>query len=172
MIADEEYLRFFEENAAAILKLDPEVTTEAISRSVAIKAGVVTADEKETKGRRATLNYGHTLAHAIESTTNYARFRHGEADAIGMMCAAEISRGMGLLAEDVIARQKAVLEQFKLPTSADGLDRERIMAAIALDKKVQVNKVRWVLLQGIGSAVVRDDVSAEVVEAALDSVLR
>ncbi|MCH8814821.1 MAG: 3-dehydroquinate synthase [Chloroflexi bacterium] len=171
MIADEGYLRFFEDNAEGILKLDPEVTTEAISRSVAIKAGVVMADEKETTGRRATLNYGHTLAHAIESTTNYERFRHGEADAIGMMCAAEISRGMGLLAEDVIVRQKAVLEKFKLPTSADGLDREKIMAAIALDKKVRANKVRWVLLEGIGSAVLRDDVPAEVVEAALDTVL-
>jgi 3-dehydroquinate synthase len=172
MIADEEYLRFFEENAEAIQRLEPNVTVEAISRSVAIKAGVVTADEKETTGRRATLNYGHTLAHAIESTTNYERFRHGEADAIGMMCAAEISRGMGLLTEEEIARQRAVLEQFNLPTSADGLDRERIMAAIALDKKVQANKVRWVLLQGIGSAVVRDDVPPEVVEAALDTVLK
>ena len=172
MIADEEYLRFFEENAEGILKLDPKVTTEAIGRSAAIKAGVVTADEKETTGRRATLNYGHTLAHAIESTTNYERFRHGEADAIGMMCAAEISRGMGLLSEEAIARQKAVLEQFKLPINADGLDREKIMAAIALDKKVQANKVRWVLLEGIGSAVVRDDVPPEVVEAALNTVLR
>lgn len=172
MIADEEYLRLFEENADGILKLDPEVTTEAIGRSAAIKAGVVTADEKETTGRRATLNYGHTLAHAIESTTGYERFRHGEADAIGMMCAAEISRGMGLLAEDVIARQRGVLERFKLPISADGLDREKIMAAIALDKKVQANEVRWVLLEGIGSAVVRNDVPPEVVEAALDSVLR
>ena len=172
MIADEEYLRFFEENAEGILKLDPEVTTEAIGRSAAIKAGVVTADEKETTGRRATLNYGHTLAHAIESTTGYERFRHGEADAIGMMCAAEISGGMGLLAEDVIARQKAVLHQFKLPISADGLDRERIMAAIAVDKKVQANEVRWVLLEGIGRPVVRHDVPPEVVEAALDTVLR
>lgn len=172
MIADEDYLRFFEDNAGGILKLEPELTTEAIGRSVAIKAGVVMADEKETTGRRATLNYGHTLAHAIESTTNYERFRHGEADAIGMMCAAEISRGMGLTSGDVIERQKAVLEQFKLPTSADGLDREKIMAAIALDKKVQANKVRWVLLEGIGRPVVRDDVSPEVVEAALDTVLR
>jgi len=172
MIADEEYLRFFEESAERILRLDPEVTTEAIGRSVAIKAGVVTVDEKETTGRRATLNYGHTLAHAIESTTNYERFRHGEADAIGMMCAAEISRGMGLLSEEAVARQKAVLRQFSLPTSADGLDREKIMVAIALDKKVQANKVRWVLLEGIGSAVVRNDVPPAVVEAALDTVLR
>jgi 3-dehydroquinate synthase len=172
MIADERYLRFFEENAQPVMSLEREAVTEAISRSVAIKAGVVSADEKETTGRRTTLNYGHTLAHAIESATGYARFRHGEADAIGMMAAAEMSRGMGLLAPEVIERQRAVLERFKLATSADGLDRGALLAAIALDKKVEGKRVRWVLLEGIGAPVVRDDVPAEVVEAALDTVLR
>jgi shikimate kinase/3-dehydroquinate synthase len=172
MIADEEYLRFFEEKAEAVMKLERDAMTEAISRSVAIKAGVVSADEKETSGLRTTLNYGHTLAHAIESTTGYQRFRHGEADAIGMMAAAEISARMGLLEADVVERQRAVLERFGLPTSADGLDRGALLAAIALDKKVEAKKVRWVLLQRVGSPVVRDDVPAEVVEAALDTVLR
>jgi shikimate kinase/3-dehydroquinate synthase len=172
MIADEEYLRFFEEKAEAVMKLEREAVTEAISRSVALKAGVVSADEKETTGLRTTLNYGHTLAHAIESTTGYQRFRHGEADAIGMRAAAEISARMGLLEADVIGRQRAVLERFGLPTSADGLDRGALLTATALDKKVEAKKVRWVLLQGIGSPVVRDDVPAEVVEAALDTVLR
>lgn len=172
MIADEEYLRFFEEKADAVMGLDKDAVTEAISRSVVIKAGVVSADEKETLGRRTILNYGHTLAHAIESTTGYQRFRHGEADAIGMMAAAEISRGMGLLNAEVIERQRGVLERFKLPTSADGLDRGALLSAIALDKKVEAKRVRWVLLEGIGSPVVRDDVPAEVVEAALDTVLR
>jgi 3-dehydroquinate synthase len=97
MIADENYLRFFEENADSILKLESEATTEAIRRSVVIKAGIVSADERETTGRRTMLNYGHTLAHAIESTTGYTRFGHGEADGIGMTLAAAISVRMGLL---------------------------------------------------------------------------
>ena len=97
LIADEEYLRFFEDSADAILKLDPEITTRAIRWSVSIKAAIVSEDERETTGRRTLLNYGHTLAHAIESTTGYTRFRHGEADGIGMTTAAEISVRMGLM---------------------------------------------------------------------------
>jgi 3-dehydroquinate synthetase len=171
LIADEDYLQFFEENADAVLKLEPELTTEAIRRSVAIKAAVVSEDERETTGKRSTLNYGHTLAHAIESTTGYTRFRHGEADGIGMTAAAAMSVAMGLLDSDQAERQRAVLERFKLPTSVDGLDRDRIKAAMALDKKVHGKTIRWVLLERIGKAVLRDDVPAEVVEAALDTVL-
>ncbi len=171
MIADQAYLSFFEDKASAILKLDREATVEAVRRSVQIKAEVVSADEFETTGRRSTLNYGHTLAHAIESTTGYARFRHGEADAVGMMAAASISVRMDLLDLAVVERQRRLLEAYGLPTHADGLDRERIMQAIALDKKVQGKKVRWVLLEGIGRPVLRDDVPDDVVAAALDEVL-
>lgn len=172
LIADESYLAFLEDNADAILKVEREATVEAVRRSVCIKAEVVGADEFETTGRRSTLNYGHTLAHAIESTTGYARFRHGEADGIGMMFAGSMSVRMGMLAPDVLERQRRVLERYGLPTSADGLDRERLMAAVALDKKVQGKKVRWVLLAGIGRPVLRDDVPPEIVQAALNEVLR
>jgi 3-dehydroquinate synthase len=118
------------------------------------------------------LNYGHTLAHAIESTTGYARFRHGEADAIGMMAAASMSVQLGMLPPEVKDRQRRLLEQYGLPTHATALDRERIMQAIALDKKVQARKVRWVLLEGIGRPVIRDDVPDDVVQRAFDEVLR
>jgi 3-dehydroquinate synthase len=170
-IADEDYLRFFEDNADAILKLEPDRTAEAIRRSVVIKAEVVSDDERETTGRRAFLNYGHTLAHAIESTTAYRRFRHGEADGIGMAAAAAISVRMGLLAPADAERQKSLLERFNLPTRAEGLDRDRILAAMALDKKVQGKTIRWVLLEAIGRPVLRDDVPPEVMDAALDEVL-
>jgi 3-dehydroquinate synthase len=171
LIADEAYLSFLEGKAEAILKLEREATVEAVRRSVCIKAEIVGADEFETTGRRSTLNYGHTLAHAIESTTGYARFRHGEADGIGMMAAGSMSVRLGLLAPDVLERQRRVLERYGLPTSAADLDRGRIMAAIQLDKKVQAKKVRWVLLEGVGRPVLRDDVPPEIVEAALDEVL-
>jgi 3-dehydroquinate synthase len=117
------------------------------------------------------LNYGHTLAHAIESTTGYTRFRHGEADGIGMTAAAAISVEMGLMDAAEAERQRGILERFKLPVHADGLDRDRLKAAMALDKKVQGKTVRWVLLEGIGKSVVRGDVPPAVVEAGLDAVL-
>lgn len=171
LIEDAGYLGFLEQNADAILKLDRDATVEAVRRSVAIKADVVSEDEFETTGRRSTLNYGHTLAHAIESTTGYARFRHGEADGIGMMAAASMAVRMGLLSPDVLERQRRILERYGLPTHADGLDRERLLAAVALDKKVQGKKVRWVLLEDVGRTVIRDNVPPEVVDAALGDVL-
>ncbi len=171
LLDSEGHVAFFEENAEAILRLDREPTVEAVRRSVSFKAAVVSEDEFETTGRRSVLNYGHTLAHAIESTTGYSRFRHGEADGIGMMAAGRMSVEMGLLAPETLDRQRALLERYGLPTSADGLDRSRLLDAVALDKKVQGKKVRWVLFEGIGRPVLRDDVPDDVVSAALDSVL-
>lgn len=172
LIEDAGYLGFLEQNSDAILKLDRAATVQAVRRSVAIKARVVGEDEFETTGRRSTLNYGHTLAHAIESTTGYSRFRHGEADGIGMMAAASMAVHMGLLSPDVLERQRRILERYGLPTYADGLDRDRLLAAVALDKKVQGKKVRWILLEDVARTVIRDDVPREIVDAALDDVLR
>jgi shikimate kinase / 3-dehydroquinate synthase len=171
LIEDPAYLDFLEHNADKILRLDRDATVHAVRRSVEIKADVVSEDEFETTGRRSTLNYGHTLAHAIESTTGYARFRHGEADGIGMMAAASIAVRMSVLSPEVLERQRRILECYGLPTHADGLDRARLLAAIALDKKVQGKKVRWILLEDVGRTVIRDNVPPEVVEAALDDVL-
>ena len=117
------------------------------------------------------LNYGHTLAHAIESATAYGRFLHGEAVAIGMMAAARISERLGLLTTDAVERQRSLLEAYRLPVKAEGIDRAGVEAAMALDKKVSGKSIRWVLLEGVGRPVLRDDVPPEVVDAALREVL-
>jgi 3-dehydroquinate synthetase len=88
-----------------------------------------------------------------------------------MVAAAAIGVRLGVLDPADAARQRSILERFQLPTSAGGLDRDRLKAAMALDKKVQGKTIRWVLLDGIGHAVVRDDVPSAVVESALDEVL-
>jgi 3-dehydroquinate synthase len=171
LILDPDLLAFLEEHADAILALGPEPTTEAIRRSVAVKAAVVSEDEREETGRRTVLNYGHTVAHAIEAATEYDRFLHGEAVAIGMTVAAAISRRLGLLSPDVERRQRHLLERFSLPTRAQGLDRAALLSAMALDKKVRAGAIRWVLLENVGRTVLRDDVPQAVVEQALDEVL-
>ena len=94
-----------------------------------------------------------------------------EADAIGMTAAAAISRRLGLLSPAEERRQRDLLERFGLPVSAGDIDRAAVISAIALDKKVRAGAVRWVLLEGIGRAVLRDDVPQAVVEEALDEVL-
>src|SRR3990172_893763 len=143
LILDAGLLAFFEEHAEAVLRLEPEPTTEAVRRSVAIKAAVVSEDEREETGRRTLLNYGHTVGHAIEAGTAYGRFRHGEADAIGMTVAAAISRRLGLLSLAEEARQRDLLERFGLPTGAQDIYRAGLISAIALDKKVRAGAVRW-----------------------------
>ena len=146
-----------------MLKLDPEVTTEAVRRSVAIKARIVSEDEREETGLRTTLNYGHTLAHAMESATAYGRFLHGEAVAVGMMPAGGISARMGMLRADVVERQRRLLELFNLPVRCDrdrpGESRQRCLWT----RRCAGKEMQWVLLEDIRRPVLRDDVPAEVV---------
>ena len=170
MIRDPELLEILERGCISLLDLSEEITTEVIACSAGIKAEIVSEDEKE-RGLRTILNYGHTIAHGLETVTNYERFLHGEAVSIGMMGAARISRELGLLAQDVVKRQRNVLETFGLPASCADVKIDSVLQAMELDKKVRGEKVRWVLLSGIGQTLIRDDVPRKVVESAIRELL-
>ena len=170
LILDEPLLRVFEENVDAIGTLEPETASDALRRSVAIKADVVSRDERETLGIRALLNYGHTTAHALEAVTGYERYLHGEAVSIGMMAAADISNRMGMLSEEDVVRQRSVLEDYGLPLMYRDADPASIRDAMSMDKKTVGGKIRWVLLDGIGNAVTRNDVPPEFIDQALSEV--
>lgn len=148
----------------------PLMSPDLIARSVAIKAAVVSDDEREA-GRRTLLNYGHTIGHAIEAVTGYSDYLHGEAISVGMRAAGLISVELGLLSEDEFGRQQALLRTFGLPESAPGVPVDAVLDSTLLDKKVRAGSVRWVLLEGIGSAVTRDGVPEEVVRRAVETVL-
>ena len=120
---------------------------------------------------RAILNYGHTIGHAIEAAAGYGAVLHGEAVSAGMMAAAEIGRRMGVTPPELVERQRALLERFGLPTRGPRLDPERVLAAIALDKKVSAGAVHWVLLEDVGRAVIRSDVPAELVREVAGELL-
>jgi len=170
MILDEEFVQFLESNVNRLTKLEPELLTRAIARSAAIKAQVVSQDEKEREGKRTILNYGHTIAHGLEAATQYKRFLHGEAVAIGMVGAAKLSQRLGLLPSAAVERQRALLQKFGLPTVFSGLGLAEITRAMELDKKTKEKTIRWVLLQDIGKAVIRSDVSQEDVLAVLQEL--
>ncbi len=170
LILDEPLLRVFEENAESIGSLEPETASDALRRSVAIKADVVSRDERETLGIRALLNYGHTTAHALEAVTGYERYLHGEAVSIGMMAAADISNRMGLLSDADVQRQRSVLEAYGLPLTYRDVDSAAIREAMSMDKKTVGGRIRWVLLDGIGHAVTRSDVPSEFIDRALRGV--
>jgi len=170
LILAPEFLEFLEAHAERLLDLEVEAITEAVKRSAALKAGVVGEDEKE-RGRRMILNYGHTLAHGLETATGYERFLHGEAVAVGMMGAAMLSQRLGLLPAEIVERQRKLTQSFGLPTSCSDVDRARVLEAMKLDKKVREKAVRWVLLTGVGKPILRDDISVAHVESVLEELL-
>ena len=159
-----------ETHSAALLELEPERATAAIRESVAIKANVVSRDEHETLGERILLNYGHTLGHALESVTGYGRFLHGEAVSVGMMAAGHIAADLGMLPPGDLERQRRLLASYGLPTTAPGVDAGALRSAMLSDKKVRHGRVRWVLLNGIGRAMVRTDVADTCVDDAIRAV--
>jgi len=182
LILDKEFFEFLEKNVNELAKLEPKLLARAIAGSAAIKGQVVSQDEKEKEGTRTILNYGHTIAHGLEAATQYGRFLHGEAVAIGMVGAARISRRLGLLSSDAVERQGALLEKFDLPTSlrakvaspTRGRKRSNLKLSLAgvtrameLDKKVRGKAIRWVLLENIGQAAIRSDVPQKEVLAVL-----
>jgi 3-dehydroquinate synthase len=162
LIMDPPMLDILERDADRLLAVEPELTTEIVARNAALKAGEVSEDEREG-GRRAILNYGHTIGHAVEAVTNYAAVLHGEAISAGMMAAAEIGRRMGVTPAHIGERQSALFERYGLPVRLPRVDVDAVIAATALDKKVAAKKVRWVLLEDVGRPVLRDDVPAKLV---------
>lgn len=163
LILDKAFFKFLEDNADQLLKLEPDVVSQAIDRSAAIKAQIVSQDEKE-RGIRTILNYGHTIAHGMEAATQYRRLLHGEAMAIGMMGAARLSQKLGLLSPEAVGRQQSLLHRFGLPSKYHCERGESISAvtgAMELDKKIRAKAIRWVLLEDIGRAAIRSDVSRQ-----------
>jgi 3-dehydroquinate synthase len=171
LILDPQMLDVLEGDAARLMAIEPDLMVEFVARNAAIKASVVTQDEREG-GLRMILNYGHTTAHAIEAVTGYARVMHGEADSIGMMAAAEIGRRMEITPASVGERQARVFERYSLPLRMPDIDVDAVIDAMAYDKKVASKTVRWVLLEDEGKPVIRDDVPMEIVRDVLVAILR
>ena len=164
-ILDAGLVDVFEEHAESLMELEPEVSTDVIRRSMAIKAEVVSQDERETLGVRILLNYGHTIGHALEASTDYGRFLHGEGVSVGMMGAIHIACEMGMVSEALVERQRDLLMRFDLPIRAPGVALEDVLRAMSLDKKTVDGSNRFVLLEDVGKAVVRNDVPRQLVEA-------
>lgn len=162
VIGDPELFADLKQHAADVLALKEPITGELIQRAAAYKVRIVSGDERE-QGSRITLNYGHTIGHAVEAESGYS-LRHGEAVAIGMMAAGMIANQLGLFSAAKLDEQRIVLEAFGLPTRIPAtIDLESVLARAASDKKVRKNRIRWVLPTGIGATVVRADVPDELV---------
>jgi 3-dehydroquinate synthase len=138
-----------------------------IQRCVQIKANIVAADERESTGIRAQLNYGHTIGHALEITLAAGQLLHGEAIAIGMHCAAQIAVARGMLAAEFVPRQQGLLRALGLPTQPPRIDLDRIWEAITHDKKATQDQVSFVLPRALGDVQLVPGIQRDEVVAAL-----
>jgi 3-dehydroquinate synthase len=142
---------------------------DIIARCCQLKAEVVADDERETTGRRAILNYGHTFCHAFESCTGYGHFLHGEAVSIGMLCASRLAESLEMIAADITQRQFDLLTKFGLPTAVPAeLNRRELVDAMQHDKKTEHGKLHFILPTEMGHVKIVGDIDSKLVEAALN----
>ena len=161
-IADADLFAYLEQQAEDILALDRKAIEKLVLASLGIKSSIVKRDETE-KGERRLLNFGHTFGHAIEKVTGVA---HGEAVSMGMVIASALSVKKGLLSAEEDQRLRVVLQNLKLPTRL-AAHPQKILDAIAKDKKREADQIHFVLLNGIGSALV-DQLTLEELKGALN----
>ena len=170
MILDADFFAMLESRATAILDRDPAALRSIVARSCRLKAEVVAQDEREETGLRAVLNFGHTVAHAIEAVAGYdGAVLHGEAVAAGMVIECRLAERLGWIGRDLTDRLIRLLERFGLPTSISGLDPGRLLEAMSRDKKNQGGQIRFVLPRRLGSVELTDAARLEDVRDVLSA---
>lgn len=168
LIRDLPFLEWLEANLDALLARQPDALAHAVERSCINKAEVVAADETE-QGERATLNLGHTFGHAIEAGMGFGNWLHGEAVAAGSVMAAELSRRLGFLGDAEVERVRSLFARAGLPVKGPRLGAERYLELMSHDKKVEEGRMRLVLLQSIGCALIHDAAMPEEIRASIEA---
>jgi 3-dehydroquinate synthase len=167
-IRDGAFFDWLEANLDALLRLDRNALAYAVKRSVEIKAAVVALDERET-GLRAELNFGHTFGHAIEAGLGFGAWLHGAAVAAGMVMAADLSTRLGLLEPAAAGRVRRLIERAGLPVAGPALGADRYLELMAVDKKAEAGRIRFVVLERLGAARITDQVPPEALRATLSA---
>ncbi|GIJ36028.1 3-dehydroquinate synthase [Micromonospora sediminimaris] len=169
-IADPVILDLIEDDPAAATDPAGPVTRELIERAIRVKADVVAGDLRES-GVREVLNYGHTLAHAIEKVEGY-RWRHGHAVSVGLVYAAELARLAGRLDAATASRHRAVLTALDLPTGYAADAWPRLLATMRVDKKARGSRLRFVVLDGLARPAILDGPDDDLLHTAYAAVSR
>lgn len=172
LIKDKNFFSYLEKNLDKIISLDFSSLRFAIEQSLKIKARVVEEDEREEKGIRQILNFGHTLAHAIEVATGYKRYTHGKAVAIGMVTAGRIAVQMGYFPFPSFLRLESLLRKAGLPTAFKGIDKEKIWQSLFLDKKIREGRINFVLPKDIGEVFLTLDVPTSIIKKVIEGLKR
>lgn len=166
VIRDRSLFSFLENNVTAIMALEPGAILRIISACVSIKAKIVSSDERETRGIRTILNFGHTFAHALESARGYKKISHGKAVSLGMLYAAELSYRLKQCRLSDVERIKKILACFSLPVRAK-FNPEQLLKSFIYDKKFISGSIRMVLLREIGRVSVVNNIPIKTIRATL-----
>lgn len=170
IIEDKDFFDYLDDHADDVLSYNDEALFHIVKRSCEIKADVVGQDEHDN-GIRGILNFGHTMGHAIEKETNFARYNHGEAVAIGTIGAAHLSHELGMIDDYTVHRVVKAIEKYHLPQRAEGCTVDGMMHDILHDKKTVNGIVHWVLMNGIGNVIIRDDVPDDAVKKCISKII-
>lgn len=168
VIMDADFFTYLEQQVDAINARDSQTLQHIIARCCQLKAEVVEEDERETTGRRAILNYGHTFCHAIEAVSGYGEYLHGEAVAIGMICASRLAESLERIPSTITDRQLKLLRSLHLPTDVPNVSRDDLLQSMRKDKKSEHGKLRFVLPSKLGHVELVGDVDESLVRDAWD----
>ena len=168
LLGDRLFLAWIETHLAALMALDADLMADAIAQCCAMKAAIVSDDEREAGGR-ALLNLGHTFGHAIEAHQGYGSWLHGEAVAVGLIMAAHCSAELGLLSLDDVSRVTRLCALAGLPTQPPkGMRPGDFLTHMAVDKKNQDGRLRLILMRQLGDAYIEDAVNERALMATLE----
>lgn len=167
MILDLAFFEQLESQSAALLARDSSTLINVIAKCCELKAHVVKEDERETTGLRAVLNYGHTYAHAFESLAGYGNLLHGEAVAMGMVCASRLGELMGRVDSEATQRQVSLLQALNLPAEAPNHSSDEVLEVMRRDKKTSHGKLRFVVPDRIGHVELLGGIDVELVVRSL-----
>jgi len=171
IIGDPKLFAYIEVNHEKFLKGEVEALNFIVRRCAAIKARIVAEDEKETKGLRTVLNFGHTVGHAVEAASKYDQYHHGESVGLGMRVAARISVGMGFLSLPQEMRINQLITSIGLPEKIKGVRLAKILDLMRHDKKFTAGHNRFVLVQKIGQVKVVRDIPVHIITQAIQAYL-
>jgi 3-dehydroquinate synthase len=168
IIKDARLFSFLENNVKAVMSLKRSAIEFVVYRSSVIKSKIVSEDEREEKQIRTILNFGHTIGHALEAAGRFKKYNHGEAVALGMLVACDISRNLGMLDIKVMQRIELLLEAFGLPTKIGRIPIGKIINAHYHDKKFIGSRNKFVLIEGIGKTKIIENVPLEIIKDSLE----
>jgi len=169
VIADQKFFQYITQNYKKILGLDPKILSSAVTRASWIKRNIVLRDERDTKGIRAILNFGHTIGHAIEAAGRYNHYHHGEAIALGMRVAGAISYQKKMCKIQDVSALNEILSAIALPQRIKHVNMRDILRTMQHDKKFLSKKNRFVLMRRIGKVKLVEGISPAIIRQAIRS---